>query len=90
MRSKKQFIISENSMYDWNVARENMFDLRVLAKIKQSDLANILGYGVSSISCYETGRSFPRIDYLISFCDFFGISVDDLFKENLAKELVYL
>ena len=87
MNVKKDFNIPENSTYDWNVAMENMALLRTKSKITQTDLANALGYGMSAVSFYEKGRHFPRIDYVISFCYYFGISIDDLFNPDLIKEL---
>ena len=47
-------------------------------KLTQTQLANILGYGYTAISNYESGRNEPSINDLKKIADFFIVSLDYL------------
>ncbi len=47
-------------------------------KLTQTQLANILGYGYTAISNYESGRNEPSISDLKKIADFFNVSLDYL------------
>ncbi len=47
-------------------------------KLTQTQLANILGYGYTAISNYESGRNEPSINDLKKIADFFNVSLDYL------------
>ena len=47
-------------------------------KLTQTHLANILGYGYTAISNYESGRNEPSISDLKKIADFFNVSLDYL------------
>ena len=53
-------------------------DLREDRDMRQIDLANATGIDQRTISNYETGRSKPDSDALISLADFFNVSIDYL------------
>ena len=48
----------------------------------QEDLAEKLGVSRQSVSKWETGQSVPDLDKLIKLADLFGISVDELVREE--------
>lgn len=52
--------------------------LREEAKMLQSDLAKALGLGRTTISSYETNKSYPDLDTLIAISHFFHVSTDYL------------
>ncbi len=47
-------------------------------KLTQTQLANILGYGYTAISNYESGRNEPSINDLKKIANFFNVSLDYL------------
>ena len=47
-------------------------------KLTQTQLANILGYGYTAISNYESGRNEPSISDLNKIAGFFNVSLDYL------------
>ena len=51
--------------------------------VKHSDVANLIGNNVQSITDYLASRSRPKFDGLIAIADFFGVSLDDLVYKNL-------
>lgn len=57
---------------------ERLKALRKRAKLTQTELGNILGYGYTAISNYESGRNEPSISDLIKLATFFKVSVDYL------------
>lgn len=59
-------------------AREN-------AGYSQADLARILHIDQSSVSLWETGKSFPRAAMLLKLSGLFGCSVDFLLEKETSK-----
>lgn len=57
---------------------ERLKNLRKTKKIKQSELAEILNVGRSTVSMWETGMNIPSIDVADKIADLFGVSVDYL------------
>lgn len=53
-------------------------ELRIEFRMKQSDLAGILGISQATLSNWETGRFEPDIETLIKLSNLFGVSVDYL------------
>lgn len=51
-------------------------ECRLSKGLTQKELAEKLGYGRSSIGDWESGRTEPSLDVLISLAQFFGESVD--------------
>ena len=58
--------------------KDRLRQLRIERKIGQGELGEILNYGATAISNYETGRNEPSIGDLIRLADFFNVSVDYL------------
>lgn len=61
-----------------NIFSQRIKDLRIEKKLKQSDVANALGFTNQAISNYEFSKREPRIHDLILLADFFDVSIDYL------------
>lgn len=61
-------------------------DLREARDLKKRELADKIHVSPSMISQYESGRSMPSYDVLISLADFFEVSVDSLLG-HIPKKL---
>lgn len=64
---------------------ENLIYLRKRDKITQEELADKLGVSRQSVSKWETGEAYPETDKLISLCEAFGISLDDLLRKDMPS-----
>ena len=69
-----------------NVAK-NLAELRKAKNLKQSELGASVGYSDKTISKWENGASVPDIAALASLADFFGVSVDDILRENATDKI---
>ena len=78
-------MVVENPVYDWNVANKNMRKIRLKHRMSNRKLVKELGVYLdfSNVCRYETGRHEPKVEYVLSFCEYFNITLDDLFRENL-------
>lgn len=56
----------------------NLKELRILARLKQIDLARILNTTQRKISYWESGKIEPDLDSLWLISDYFNISIDEL------------
>ena len=63
---------------------EKIVCLRQGAKISQEELAEKLSVSRQSISKWETNQALPGVDKILSICDLFCISADDLLREELT------
>lgn len=63
----------------------NILFLRKKHDCSQGDLADLLKVKQSTISLYETGRRKMSVDDLLIVADFFGVTLDQLVKQDLAK-----
>ncbi len=66
---------------------ENMAFLRKQYDMKQKDIANLLKVEVLAVSKYEKGKIPITIDKLIILADYFGLTLDQLVKQDLSKEV---
>lgn len=72
---------------------ENLQTLRKLKNYSQEDLADKLQVSRQAVSKWESGTGFPETEKLISICDLFDCSMDELVKgkisidSNLEKEV---
>lgn len=57
---------------------QRLRELRYEKKLKQSDVANALGFSGQAISNYESGKREPKVSDLILLADFFDVSIDYL------------
>ena len=76
--------------YEWETAIDNMRRLRIKANMKQGELGGQLGVSGPMVCAYERGKVIPRIDYVETFCAFFGIGIDDLYEPDLIKGVLNL
>ena len=61
---------------------QKIYELRTGSGLSQLDLAEKLGVSRQSVSKWETGQAVPDLDKLIRLADLFGISVDELVREE--------
>lgn len=71
--------------YNLDIFKENVRFLRIKAKLTQRTLADNLGCSNAMICDIEKGRSIPKMDFVINFCNFFGVDMNDLFLKNLIE-----
>ena len=62
--------------------KDNLRQLRTEKGITQTQLAKILGVDQRTISAWEKGVCEPSLSIIISLCDFFDETVDELLMEN--------
>lgn len=61
---------------------EKILKLRTEQNLSQGDLAERLEVSRQSVSKWETAQSVPDLDKIIKLADLFGISVDELVREQ--------
>lgn len=67
---------------------ENLRYLRKKHGMTQEDMAVFLGFsGKSSLCAVETGKSGISIENLEKLADFFGVTLDQMVKHDLSKEM---
>lgn len=64
---------------------KNLKALRKFNGKSQEEIAQTLNINRSTYSGYENGVAFPNIENLISFSEFFKISIDDLIKKDFSQ-----
>ena len=55
-------------------------ELRKKLNLYQSDVAEQLGVVQSTVSAWETGRSFPRREYYPKLTEIYNCTINDLFS----------
>lgn len=86
--------VNESSMYDedyidysrgdYMKLEEKLLQLRKENEFSQEALANQLNVTRQSVSKWESGQSLPDLDNLIRLSDIYGVSLDQLVKEDLS------
>ena len=66
---------------------EKIKNLRISKNLNQSDIANILGVSRSTYSMWESNNDIFPIKRLITFCDYFNVSIDYIL--DLTNTLQY-
>lgn len=61
---------------------KNLIKYRTLMGLKQSELAEMINYSDKSISKWERGEGLPDLKATAKLCEIFGVTVDDMLKEN--------
>jgi len=64
---------------------QRLKSLRKETHTKQSQISDLLGFGPSAISNYETGRNEPSFNELIKIADYFNVSIDYLVGRSEIK-----
>ena len=57
---------------------EHLYQLRVLKRLKQKEIATIIGVSTLTYQRYEYGDREPTLSKLLALADFYGISLDEL------------
>lgn len=63
---------------------ENLQNLRKLKNYSQEDLADKLKVSRQAVSKWESGTGFPETEKIISICDLFDCSMDELIKGKIS------
>ncbi len=58
--------------------------LRTRLNMSQEDFSEKLQVSRQSVSKWEMDSAYPRIDKIIQMCDMFGVTADDLLREEVA------
>ncbi len=66
---------------------EKLKMLRLEKKLKQNQVAEIIGVSASVVSTYETGLRQPSYDVLIKLASLYRVSLDYLFGRTSKKSL---
>ena len=74
-------------MNQTEILRKNLSIFRKQRHLTQEQLANELGLTFQAISKWENGLSCPDISLLPQLAEIFGVTIDDLFREQ-AEESV--
>ncbi|MCK8607691.1 helix-turn-helix domain-containing protein [Apilactobacillus ozensis] len=61
---------------------EKIIHLRNQKNLTQEQLANNLQVSRSTISSWETGRSYPDLEMIVRICDFFNVSLDYILRND--------
>ncbi len=61
---------------------QNLRQLRTAKKMTQEQLADILGVSVQSVSRWECGNTLPDVMLLPQIARLYGVTVDDLYREE--------
>ena len=65
---------------------KKLFELRKVKKLSQEDVAEKLNVTRQTVSKWETNQSTPDFDKIVPLCDLYGISTDELLKDEVKKE----
>lgn len=63
---------------------------RKAAKLRREDLAAVTGLSYGAIRAIETGKHSPTLDSLRRICIAVGISLAELFADNVRSEVALL
>lgn len=74
-----------NDNIEHNIA-VNIKELRTNASLTQSELGDKISYSDKTVSKWENGTSVPDINALCALAEVFGITLDDIVKENAAMK----
>jgi len=67
---------------------EKIFYFRTLADYSQEQLAEKLSISRQSVSKWEVDQSLPQIEKVLQICDLFGISADELLRDDIVVDKV--
>ena len=61
---------------------EKIAILRTMSNISQEQLAEKISVSRQAVSRWEMDQAVPQIEKIIQLCEFFGITTDELLKEE--------
>lgn len=65
----------------------NLAYLRRKHDMTQADVANLLGVSKATSCKYENGDVEPNVEQLIKLAEFFGVTMDQIIKQDLSQEV---
>ena len=65
---------------------KKLFELRKSKNLSQEDVAERLNVTRQSVSKWETNQSTPDFDKIVPLCDLYGITTDELLKDEVKEE----
>nr|DAH48472.1 MAG TPA: Repressor protein CI [Caudoviricetes sp.] len=65
----------------------NLAYLRRKHGMTQADVANLLGVSKATSCKYENGDVEPNVEQLIKLAEFFGVTMDQIIKQDLSQEV---
>ncbi len=71
-----------------SVIGKNLTRLRRMANLTQLELAEKLNYSDKSVSKWEQGNGIPDVRILVQLADLYGVSLDDLVREQKPQKVV--
>ena len=74
-------------MNQTEILRKNLSIFRKQRHLTQEQLANELGLTFQAISKWENGLSCPDISLLPQLAEIFGVTIDDLFREQTEESV---
>lgn len=75
------------------IMRKKMREFRVMKKMTQLEVGDQAHTTNSTISCYERGKASVPIEVLLTYCEIFGVQMNDFFandKKDGAKTILSL
>lgn len=66
---------------------ENLQNLRKIKNMSQEELAEKLKVSRQAVSKWESGNGFPETEKIISICEIFDCSMDDLVKGKISNDI---
>lgn len=68
--------------------RDNLQYLRASQSMTQEQLAMLLGVSRQSVTKWEAEKSYPEMDKLLTLCQIFDVTLDDLVQGDVTKQPV--
>ncbi len=62
---------------------EKITQLRILKGMSQEELAEKISVSRQSVSKWEMGQALPQIDKIVLLCNIFGVTTDEMLKEEI-------
>lgn len=66
-------------IYDIENLPIRLAEVRKNSNVSLKKLSDEIGFSESTINSYENGKRIPRMYYILTFCNFFGITLEQLF-----------
>lgn len=66
---------------------ENLQNLRKIHNISQEDLAEKLNVSRQAVSKWENGNGYPETEKIITICEIFDCSMDELVKGKISNDI---
>lgn len=65
----------------FNVGKR-IYELRIENELSQAQLAKLVGVSQKAIDYWERGVNEPKIGYVVTLVEIFGISYNEFFEDN--------